>query len=350
MTVMSDVEHVRQIYTGFSLLDRAGFLDLQQTIPDEALLDRSNPDRWTDYRFFNVKVVINGSTTILYDVHDWNWIDEEILAGVDLYFKRGFDREYVSGLEQGNKVFPLGLNYAVSAYHLDLFKLRRSRLYSGAERLKAIAKALRLDHLGIGPGEVERVDKLEAAPDLDAEPKILFMARLWNPDSIESKVQADAVRAINETRAECVRALRKEFGGRFFGGLAQDAYSLKISPDCLLPDTSLSNKRNYLETLSSFPICVATIGLNGSTGWKMAEYVAFSKAILTEPLKYEVPGDLAPESHYLEFRTPGDLLEAATRLFEDKELRSKMMRNNRNYYQNFVRPDALIRNTLNKAL
>lgn len=348
--VRSDVEHVKQIYAGFSLLHRSGFLSLKQVIPKEALQNREDPDRWTDYKFFNVKAVINGSIKVLYDLHDWNWIDEDILGQVDFYFKRGFDREYISGLKDAAKVFPLGLNYPVSTDTADLFKLRRSVLYPGKDRVKAIAKALRLDRFGIGPGEAERLENLEAAPDPQAEPKVLFMARLWDPGAIESKKQADAVREINDVRAECVRVLRKEFGSRFFGGLARDEYSLSLHPDCVLADTGLSNKRNYLKTLAEFPVCVATTGLNGSTGWKMAEYVAFSKAIITEPLLYEVPGNFSAGSNYLEFSTPADLVEAAARLFDDPALRAQMMANNHRYYLEHVRPDALVRHSLSVVL
>jgi hypothetical protein len=347
---LSDVEHVKQIYAGFSLLHRAGYLDLRQVIPKEALENRSDPDRWTNYKFFNVKATLNGSVRVLYDLHDWNWIDEEILSQVDFYFKRGFDREYVADLKEGGKVFPLGLNYPVSTDHIDWFKLQRSRLYSGKDRIKAVAKALRLDRLGLGAGEAERLENLEGAPDFGAEPRILFMARLWDPGAIESKEQGDQVRAINEVRAECVRLLRKEFGQRFFGGLARDEFSLRHYTDCVLADTGLSNKRAYLKTLAGFPVCVATTGLSRSNGWKLAEYVAFSKAIITEPLVYEVPGDFSVGANYLEFLTPAGLAEAATRLFEDRALRSEMMTNNYRYYRDHVRPDAIVRNSLSLAL
>jgi hypothetical protein len=348
--VRSDVDHVRQIYAGYALLHKTGFIDLKQIIPDIALENRADSDRWTDYKFFNVKVVINEDVTVLYDLHDRGWIDEDILAGVDLYFKRSFDREYVSGLREGKKVFPLGFNYPVSTSHVDLFKLQRARLYAGREKLKMIAKALRIDRLGIGRGETDILDNLEGEPGLQAEPKILYMARLWDPERLESKEQGDIVREMNDVRAECVRVLRQEFGERFFGGLARDDYSLRNYADCVLADTSLSNKRNYLEIMSGYPICVATTGLSNSNGWKLGEYIAFSKAIITESLRFQVTGDFLPESNYLEFRSPEELVNAATRLFEDADLRREMMENNYRYYQTNVRPDALVRNTLEIAL
>jgi hypothetical protein len=96
----SDVEHLQQIYTGFSLLHRRKFLRLKQTIPKEFLQNKTAPIRWTDYKFYNAKVIINGQVTVCYDTHDWNWIDERILGEVDFYLKRSYDPESVARLEE----------------------------------------------------------------------------------------------------------------------------------------------------------------------------------------------------------------------------------------------------------
>ncbi|MDQ2747575.1 MAG: glycosyltransferase family 1 protein, partial [Acidobacteriota bacterium] len=187
---------------------------------------------------------------------------------------------------------------------------------------------------------------MQAYPQFDALPKALFMARAWDTDLIEDKERKADVERINENRAECIRSLRKEFGTRFFGGLAPDDYALKHFKDCLLPDRSIAGKRRYLEILKQFPVCVATTGLNNSNGWKLGEYVAFSKAIVTEPLHFQVTGPFTKEVNYLEFTSSDQAVEAVARLFDDKVFRSEMMINNYRYYQSFIKPDSLILNTL----
>jgi len=347
IVAVSDAPHLQQIYTGFNLLHRQGFLKLKQTLPCEFLENKNAPDRWENYRFVNAKVVVNGEITVCYDTHDWNWIDEEVLRETDFYFKRSYDAGYLSGLKEKEKVFPLGLNYSVSSPGTDLFKLERAAFYNGKDRIKTIVKGLRIDKfLRRGAGDPTRLDNLESYPNFTAEAKILFMARAWNPQGLPDKQQKETVQALNENRAASIRILRKEFGESFFGGLAHDDYSSSNFKDCLLPGENLSNKGKYLGILKNFPICVATSGLNKSNGWKLAEYVAFSKAIITEPLHFQVTGDFAKEANYLQFTTPEELVEGATRLFEDKHRRFEMMMNNYRYYQSFVRPDALVLNTL----
>ena len=342
LIVNSEEEHLRQIYAGFSLLHSQGFLQLRQTIPSEFLQNKNDSNRWTNYKFLNAKVILNEKVTVIYDTHDWNWIDEEILSEADFYFKRSYDEKFVSQLKDGKKVFPLGLNYPVTNRERDLFQVRRAAFYSGKDKIKAIIKGLH-----IGKGEAEQLGNMESYPQFDLPPKVLFMARAWDTNLIENKSRKEAVEKINETRAECVRRLRKEFGKNFFGGLAHEDYAVKNFKDCLLPVGNLSDKRKYLEILKDFPICIATTGLNGSNGWKLGEYVAFSKAIVTEPLQFQVTGNFLNEVNYLEFITPEKAVESVARLFEDNSLRLSVMMNNFRYYQSYLKPDVLILNTLN---
>ncbi len=346
LVAISDSEHVQQIYTGFNLLHRRGVLTLKQTIPGECLLNRADPGRWVDYHFSNVRVVVNRRTTVCYDMHDWNWIDKDILSDVDFYFKRSYDPRYVPQLRERRKVFALGLNYPVVSSEADIFRFQRAAFYAGAARIKAIAKSVRLDRLLRGRSDAERLDNLEAYPDFRVEPRVLFMARAWDTSRIQDATQKEQVDALNHRRADCVRRLRKEFGVRFFGGLAHDEYSATRFRDALLPDGNLANKRRYVGILKDYPICVATTGLNGSNGWKLGEYVALSKAILTEPLLYEVPGDFGKDTHYLEFTTPDELVHATAHLFGDRHLRCALMMNNHRYYRAYLRPDSLILNSL----
>ena len=202
-------------------------------------------------------------------------------------------------------------------------------------------------------GKVSSYDSLnilESSPVFDLEPKIIFMARAWNPDSVENKSQKESIEEINETRAFCIRTLRKEFRNKFYGGLAFDDYSNKYFKDILLPDQSLSQKKNYLNLLKEFPICIATTGLNNSNGWKLGEYVAFSKAIISEPLFFDVPGSFQENNNYLVFTNSESLLSSAEKLIEDKDFRCQMMQNNYRYYQSSLKPDSLILNTLTTVI
>jgi hypothetical protein len=59
-----------------------------------------------------------------------------------------------------------------------------------------------------------------------------------------------------------------------------------------------------------------------------------------------VPGGFENETNYLTFDGTGELIAAAYRLIEDPDLRASMMHNNHEYYRKYMRPDALVRNSL----
>lgn len=343
------MQGIQQIFTGFSLLSRCGYITLRQKfLPDEGkIVARSK--HWADYHFYNLIVTINGKFRVCYDTHDWNWIDRDVLSAVDFYFKRSYDEKYLESefLQSDRlKLFPMGLNYHVESTGFDRFKIQRSRLFAGKERLKMILKGIAVDKVFSPITAVERLSSLEGMPDFLAKPRVLFMARAWDPSKVESKTQSDIIHEINMTRANCIRAMKKEYNYLFLGGLARDEFALKNFPDCVLSNDSLSNKRAYLKTLKNFPICIATMGLNGSNGWKLGEYVAFSKAIVSEPLRFQVNGDFQDGKNYLEFGNPDELLNAVARLIDDKHLRMSLMLNNFRYYRAFVRPDSLVLNSL----
>jgi hypothetical protein len=117
-----------------------------------------------------------------------------------------------------------------------------------------------------------------------------------------------------------------------------------------LPDERSAEKRNYLRLMHNAQVGVATRGLEGSIGFKVAEYVAASKAIVTERINQNVPGDFEAGKNYLEFSTPEECVERVTRLFEDRDRLQAMMRENFSYYTHYLRPDAMILNTLVRVL
>lgn len=146
-------------------------------------------------------------------------------------------------------------------------------------------------------------------------------------------------------RARCIALLRKELGPRFLGGFVPDRFARERYGK-LLATEGLTAREQYFEALRRFPICIATTGLHGTIGWKLAEYVAFSRAILCEPLPCQLPGGFAAGTHYLPFTRPEECVAQAQRLIANRDLRAGMMASNAEYYRAHVRPDSLVLHAL----
>ena len=341
--------HLQQLYTGFLMLHKSGAIRLSQERRRRKTEYASGAQHLRDASHAHLDAIVDGKIKVHFDTHDGEDIATGELDDCDLYFKRSYSPSLIATLppEQRRRIEPLGLNYRVLPSGIDWFAVQRGFSLHDRPFLRALKEAFDArSAFGYKP----RLKEMEAPPEPNAEPRVLFLAATYDPyddpgrtpDKIEDRM------SINEARARCIRLLKSAFGGRFTGGFASGAFARKQYPDLIVPD-SVTTQASYMATMRSHPICVATTGLHGSIGWKLAEYVAFSKAIVTEKLHYSVTGDFGPNRNYLEFASPEDCAAAAVRLVEDRDLREALMLNNAAYYRAYVRPDALVANALARA-
>ena len=89
------------------------------------------------------------------------------------------------------------------------------------------------------------------------------------------------------------------------------------------------------------------MGLHESIGWKTAEYVVAAKAVINERFHYEVSGNFEIGQNYLEFATADECISQVKYLIENPETVYLMKVKNQEYYQNYLRPSVLIKNTIN---
>jgi hypothetical protein len=327
--------HLNQIYDGFEKLEKAGVV-------------RLSVKRASGAPSSLLKVLVNNKYRVIYDTLDGlNWIkgsEEENLnyfkhnITADFYFKRSFNQKIVENAPKNCCVFPLGLNYFIKS----------KGKFSGdwQQKIKDLIKNNAIISKYYNKTNFYS-SSFEFYPMPLNESKILFMARLWNPDEVSLDYLKAEREQINKNRIEHIRACRQVYGDNFIGGLRHDAFSMRYAKDLLLP-FSLTKKENFLKTIRECNICVATTGLHRSIGWKFGEYVAASRAIVSEALAYQLTGDFEKDKNYLEFTNTTELINSLNALKNDKEKIFEMMTNNFQYYNNYVRPDKLVLNTLLK--
>lgn len=328
ISLFSRESHLSQILTGFQLLSKGELLKIAVELC---------PDSWGG-AFVQVKY---RGRTLIYDMLDGYNMPEAIKARLDscdFYFKRSFSEEKNRqlGLQWQGKIYPLGFNYHVSCRNHPMDKP------FWKEEIKKI--------LGIENNMFSNTrftSKLfEELPKFNQKPQVLFLTRLWDlVDPVTNQITEEC-RYINTMRIEIIRRLRAMEGDlHFVGGLPDSKLSHQWAPDLIMPQ-NLTYRRKYLGCMHKSDICIGTMGLHESIGWKTGEYVAAAKAIVNERFHYTVPGDFVPEKNYLEFETADQCIAAVESLIASPEKVYEMKCRNREYYLNYLRPDVLIRNTL----
>ena len=338
--------HLYQIIAGFELLKQSGKIELD--------IKRLNPGSPLRLPYNMLEADIDGSK-IIFDMNDGydnileagqDYIEfyNKILARCDLLFKRSYNEELNSKLINPEKIRKTAPNFMVTV------KGNPAHLSVPCDPKKEKVKKL----IRMIPGTQYYngycyEENFRAEPKINNKPKILFMARLWDPagefKGQLSEEKSEERRKINESRASCIRLCRNEFRDSFLGGITDSKYAVKEYPDLVIKNNKFSKKNEYLSLMKSFDIHIATMGLHKSTGWKFAEYLAASKAIVSEPLYYSSTGNLSETRNYLVFKNGIDCCEKINELF-DEQKRYSMMCANREYYNEFMSCEKLVNHSI----
>ena len=344
----SSSEHLGQIFAGFAALRDRGMVRIVLRRPPTV-----------SGNLFGKPIIhavlsiprLKNPLRITFDTADACSVPPD-LYGSQFYFMRSYRPELLGGHPAANRIFPLGLNYAI--YNRGAFVAKRAlwtRKPLDAARL-LVTQSPMLSRLLKVQNSVGTCNSgcFEGLPVDDEHPRILFMTQVWIPEREPEGPLREERRVMNAMRAACIRALREAFPARFIGGFTPTPYAKEHFPDCVLPDLATVRKERYLKTMHASSICIGTTGLCGSTGWKFGEYVAAAKAIVSEPLLDQLPGDFSAGKNYLKFTNADDCVRHVTDLMFDRERRFEMMRANYTYYHSCVRPDILVWNALCTSL
>jgi hypothetical protein len=331
--VESHAAHTTQFYSGLYMLQDQGLATV-------SLQARSY------HNHGNIRLQVN-DVPVFIDLSDHSNIDKTVYDQCSFYFKRMLLK---SDAQQYSKLHPYGLNYPVYYKHdrtfrRSLFSKNWKYILNTFARSSSLLTSLFNINLA---HKTARVQNFEQLPINTDEAKVIFSARLWLPEKPRAIEKQQQRKFINEQRIAIVNKARQRLGDHFIGGIDKDEYASSVAEDALIQDSSFSYKAKYLQALRNCSIGIATAGLEDSIGFKFAEYVCMSKAIVTSPIdQYLLPGEFADGENYLSFdNTAEDCIDKCEQLMRDRALRNKLMQNNHSYYNNYLRPDKLVWNIL----
>jgi hypothetical protein len=334
--------HLMQIYSGFFELERKGIIRLSLK-PVKKTVDPPSI----------VTAIFNKKHKVMYDTLDGlTWVPGDEQTNIehfrdniqaDYYFKRSYTAELSENAPGDCKVYPLGLNYNLQP-RKNLIRYQETV----SDRVKYFLKTNSLAKSLTRKTYFYQED-FEFYPIVPEKKKVLFLTRLWDPADAKSEISAALRTQINQTRLECIARCREAYGDEFTGGLFAEKYALKHHAGLVAP-VSLTSKKGFLDSVKSHAICIATTGLHKSIGWKFGEYVAASRAIVSEPLHFTLPGNFNSGKNFFEFDNADKLIEQINVLRKDEQKLFSMMNDNHRYYNNYVRPENMVLNTIMTVL
>lgn len=100
--------------------------------------------------------------------------------------------------------------------------------------------------------------------------------------------------------------------------------------------------KEYLKKTKLSSIVFNTPSVLGCHGWKLGEFLAMGKAIISTPLNNMMPGEFAAGKHYIEVNSVEDIASAVSLLKNNEALRQDLKKNAREYYAQYVDPKAAV--------
>lgn len=288
--------------------------------------------------------VCGGGRRLLFDLADGYGSEVEralpqMAERADFVFRRSFSPRENAKLPprlQG-RVRPLGFHFHVSCPGNPI-----DRVSTWNERRRDLFQRV----FNGAPRSYFTLDRFEGEPCWNERPTVLFYTRLWHAP--EGDELYESVERINRSRVQLVSELKKRYGSRFVGGIQFDPKEIGRCGG-LMVGISETKRTRYLRAMRSADICVGSTGLHDSIGWKTAEYLAASKAVVNERLCYEVPGGFREGVHYLPFADAEECLGQVERLMGDPQRVYELALAAQAYYRAWIRPDRMMENALRQA-
>lgn len=296
--------------------------------------------------------VKDGSTCkVVCEFHDdADKIYPSALEFADRYFKRQFDsdtRVAASRLATA-KIEPLGLvtvGFPWSTWRPVFAGVRAALRTRGARRAHSGARGatryatrhLRNWLLVPAPDSALRREGDHKSAGVVCQP------RLWSTEP----GSGDVFDVANEDRIALVRILSRAFPAVSTIGLVRNKTAQTMAADLML--NRQVRTREHHRQLRTSTVAVNCLGLDGSVGWKLAEYFAAGCAVVSPPITKEFLAPVEPDVHYLSYASPEQCVEQCRRLLGDPDLTRKMGQANRAYFDSWIDPAAQVGAVLERA-
>lgn len=330
---LCSLPHASQVYTAASELSKKKLVDV--SFDSNNLINEYFSAEQSTQLNENMGVFcLIDSKRVFFDLHDSSNLKQEIIQYADVYFKRSF---LAKGYSQTN-VYPLGLNFEVYCEQANLnetLRLIRMRWPS----CDTVKKKLTLFSDLLGITFLPRANYFSPQSCAFPDKKVLFLTRTWDPDepSLLEHERLDRIK-INQSRADLIQHLRDMLSDRFIGGFSNSQHAQQNFRQQIYENSELTKKKNYLKLVSNIPVCISSVGLHGSLGWKFGEYVALGRAVVSENTDLAVPYDFTIGKNYLSYGSNEECIEKIELLLQNENNISSLMNENYKYSENYLVP------------
>lgn len=305
------------------------FLDLKQTQGKEDF------DHY--FSFFNHQ----NDKKYVVDFRDKNTLNQRALEWCDVYAKVNLNtnKKIFTELDSSiqKKIVGIGPNFGIKLYSgASLYTLAFLNYFKSNYRL-SVPVSFR-DFIG-GYNWMRKRQKIEDYENtLGTRNCVFHISSYYQNQSHGDKV--------NELRAAFIRACKNIKGLEFEGGLVLKTGVSKDNPfSDVIIDFYVKNADYILKTKQS-RIVFNTPAAYGCHGWKLGEYFAMGKVIISTSFINNIPEGIQHGVNIHLVNSAEDIENAITLIMQNDSYREKLESGSRKYYNEYLKPKSVVRRIL----
>ena len=296
-----------------------------------------------DYRRgFGLEVVFgDGQIKKVYvDVNDRNDIHERFYEWADVYAKVNLRHEDLAR----NKAFAIGPSFGITLWNplKTFFVALRNYLKCKGEGYKIPLKRYVLDYLYT---VVRRRPYKEYDCECREDSDYMFtLSTLWYSEG--------AFQTTNVYRGAFARACKKLFpkfeGETPLKECPRYPEYLEMYGDMIIHERI--TMKAYMQKTKRSAFVFNTPSVVGCHGWKLAEFLAMGKAMISTPHLNLMPGLFQKDKHYVEALNADEITNAVAYLRKTPEIVNQLKVNAKEYYNEYLAPKAVVNRIINRLI
>lgn len=276
--------------------------------------------------FFYYEIWDNGNVSkICIAANDKCDVNDTVYEWVDVYAKVNVDE---ATLQKYPKVLPVGPNFGINYFSLPAYLKLSWKLYRKAGIKNPYFRVY--THQSMKRCSFDVYANRKASKDN----YLFYLNYPWKKHTTVTNLRKEIITILKGLDKENVISFEGGFSRRRLGPFeGLENYSA----------SKLYNHKSYLEHLKLSTVVINTPAVHDCLGWKLGEYIALGKAIITTPINRVLPGNFVAGTHYLEIKdVHTELKDAISWLVSHKEQRMELEQNALAYFEKYLTPGKVV--------
>ncbi|MET0760034.1 MAG: glycosyltransferase [Flavobacterium sp.] len=273
----------------------------------------------------------NSSIKLIIDSRDTNEYNEEELNWCDVYGKVNYNLKNIPE-KYKEKIKPIGPSFGIKIWNLPVTIFKSISNYLMFRKFVSNKREFFANYWR----QYKRMPLERYQNSASLKKYIFFTGSIWKNESLT-----------NKARAAFIKACKNNDKIVFEGGFAPRKDGNNLDFESLVVSKRFS-LQEYLEKIKQSSIVFNTPAVLSCHGWKLAEFLALGKAIITTNHLNEFPVELENNVHAIYVDSNESIADKINLILSDEKLKATLEKNSKKYFDEYLAPKIVIERLLFK--